>query len=216
MRARFALVVSLLLSAPGAAGDRASASRQSYVLDVSSTLLVRTWRDGARAALAHDHVVRATELAGEAVWDDDDPTALALKVTVQTASLAMDEPADRALLALDGTVPERDKKAAEEALKGRETLDVKRFPTLSFKSTRATRDKQGVLVLEGTFTMHGVSRDVRFPVEVTRAPDGTLVGTARLLLKTSDFGIRPYSAFLGAVKVKDEVELHLRLVGKPR
>jgi polyisoprenoid-binding protein YceI len=188
------------------------AGPRTLTLQPSSSLVVRTFKDGARATLTHDHVVKATEIAGEATWDPAAPESLKLKVTVQTKSLLVDDPAERARFGLTDAVSDKDKKAVDEALKGRDTLDARRYPTLSFRSTRTTRAADGALVMTGDFTMHGVTRSVSLPVVLEPTADG-VIGTGTLSLKTSDFGIRPYSAFLGAIKVKDEVEIHLRLVG---
>ena len=42
-------------------------------------------------------------------------------------------------------------------------------------------------------------------VELTAAEDGRLTGTATV--KQSDWGMKPYSALFGALKVADEVEV---------
>jgi hypothetical protein len=53
------------------------------------------------------------------------------------------------------------------------------------------------------------------PIVVDVTP-GALVGDAEVGLKTSDFGIHPYSALFGAVGNKDEIVLHLHLVATVR
>ena len=51
--------------------------------------------------------------------------------------------------------------------------------------------------------MAGGNHSVEF--ELTSAPDGGIAGAA--VVKQSDWGIKPYSALFGALKVKDEVEI---------
>jgi polyisoprenoid-binding protein YceI len=75
-------------------------------------------------------------------------------------------------------------------------------------SSSSARRPDGRIALKGTLSIHGTSRGVTVLVKVT---DDGRRGTGTLDLKTSDFGIGPYSAFLGAVKVKDDVKLHLDL-----
>src|SRR4030095_308793 len=45
-------------------------------------------------------------------------------------------------------------------LKSADFLDVEKFPTLSFASTRITRTGEGELEVEGDLTIHGVTRKV--------------------------------------------------------
>ena len=47
-------------------------------------------------------------------------------------------------------------------------------------------------------------------VKAAAAPSGRLTGTATVM--QSEFGIKPYSAMLGALKVKDQVEIDLDVV----
>ena len=75
-------------------------------------------------------------------------------------------------------------------------------------SSSSTRRPDGRVALKGTLSIHGQSRVVTVLVEVS---DDGKRGTGTLDLKTSDFGVTPYSAFFGAVQVKDEVKLHLDL-----
>ena len=65
--------------------------------------------------------------------------------------------------------------------------------------------------IEGTLTMHGVSRGVR--LQVTSPEPGRYRGTATV--RQTDFGITPYSGFFGALKLQDEVtvEFEVRIEG---
>src|SRR5216683_6270906 len=50
-------------------------------------------------------------------------------------------------------------------LKSADFLDVEKFPTLSFKSTRISQVRDGELALAGDLTIRGVTRKVAFSVE---------------------------------------------------
>jgi polyisoprenoid-binding protein YceI len=78
-------------------------------------------------------------------------------------------------------------------------LRASRFPDIRFASTAASRRVDGYDV-EGTLTLTGVSRPVT--VEVRR--DGERL-VAEVLVHQPAFGIRPYSAMLGALKVRADV-----------
>ena len=111
-------------------------------------------------------------------------------------------------------MPLKDRAAVAASMKGPEQLDVQQHPHIRFASTSVTPRSDGALIVEGHLTLRGRTRTVRLPVTVVEQPDGSVRGRGTLSFKVSDFGIEPYSAFLGAVKVKDEVKLHLDLIAR--
>jgi polyisoprenoid-binding protein YceI len=90
-----------------------------------------------------------------------------------------------------------------------------RFVAAGSTGVRATGDAQR-LKLRGDLTLVGQTHPAT--LEVTGSADGKATAvTAEARLKPSRWGIRQYTAFLGALKVKDDVlvrlELSLRLGG---
>lgn len=188
---------------------------RTFVLDAKkSQLVIQVFKDGAAAAFAHDHTVHATEMSGEVVADPASPEKSKVSVTVQTKSLVNDDPQVRRQFGLDPTVPEKDKRSVEESMKGTDQLDVARYPTMSFVSTSVEKSGDKV-TLTGDFTLHGVTRPIKMPISV-KIDGNTLTGEGKVRMKQSDWGIQPYSAFLGAVKNKDEIVLNVLLVGNAR
>jgi polyisoprenoid-binding protein YceI len=91
---------------------------------------------------------------------------------------------------------------------------VAAFPTVSFVST-GVAPEAGKTLVKGRFTLHGVTREIAVPVTI--AEKGNVIeGRTSFWIKTSDYGIKPYSAFLGAVGNKDELQIHLKLVAAAR
>ncbi|MDP2339772.1 MAG: YceI family protein [Deltaproteobacteria bacterium] len=193
-----------------------AAGPRTFAIDAKkSSVVIQVFKDGAAAALAHDHVVEARDLSGTIVGDGVDATTAKVEVTAQTASFINDDTKMRTKYGLDGEISEKDRKAVEENMKSKDQLDIKGFPTVKFSSTSVTKAADGKLTLNGKLTLHGVTKDVTMPVDVKMAPD-SLSGTATFRAKTSDYGIKPYSALLGAVKNKDEIVIHLHLVANAK
>ena len=101
-------------------------------------------------------------------------------------------------------------------LKSADFLDVEKFPTLSFKSTRVTAERDGELEVEGELTIHGVTRNVAFDVEGPSAPVKDPWGNMRIGLSATsrinrkDFGLTWNAALeTGGVLVGEEVTLTL-------
>src|ERR1700693_5842719 len=65
-------------------------------------------------------------------------------------------------------------------LKSADFFDVEKFPTLTFGSTRVSKNKDGVLTVAGDLTIHGVTRNVVFEVDGPSAPMKDPWGNTRI------------------------------------
>jgi polyisoprenoid-binding protein YceI len=152
---------------------------------------VLVYREGALSAFGHDLVLRvhAFEIAVEtppAVRARFDPASLRVAAALRDGRPVPGAPSADDAQDIERTIREK-------------VLKVERFPEIRFASSAvssqgAERDVRGVLTLCGT------SREIAF----TARPDGERL-TAEVWLHQPDFGIRPYSAFLGALRVKADV-----------
>ncbi|MGA8073902.1 MAG: YceI family protein [Candidatus Acidiferrales bacterium] len=101
-------------------------------------------------------------------------------------------------------------------LKSADFLDVEKFPTLSFKSTRISRTGDGELAVAGDLTIHGVTKNVVFNVEgptpSAKDPWGNtrLGASATTKINRKDFGLTWNAALeTGGILVGDEVTITL-------
>lgn len=180
-----------------------------------SELVVKVWKTGAAASLAHDHVVRATRFEGAASLDDSGkPESLSLELKVDVDSLVADEPVVRERYHLPNTpLSPADMRTVKENMLSEGQLDAARFPSIGFTLKKVYREDSGALTGLGTLTLHGVSKEISFPITL-KSGDRQMEGSASVRLKTSTFGIKPYSAALGLIRNKDDVELVVHLVLK--
>jgi polyisoprenoid-binding protein YceI len=154
------------------------------------TLAVRTTRTGAVAKAGHD--LRLEVTAWEATLEVGAETRIEL--TADATSLRVRE-GTGGMQALDeGDMANIETTIDDEVLK--------REP-IAFRSTDVTPAGAGFGV-RGDLTLLGVTRPVAFDMVVA---DGTLSAVA--VVKQTDFGIKPYSALFGALKVADEVQVEL-------
>lgn len=84
---------------------------------------------------------------GTVVLDDKDVTKSSVEVTVDTTTL-------------DTRSEGRDKD-----VKGEGYLDVAKYPTMTFKSTKMASAGDGKLKMTGDLTLHGVTKEVTFDVD---------------------------------------------------
>ena len=97
---------------------------------------------------------RFNDFEGSFSYDEADPAASRVEVTIRTASI-------------DSNHAERDK-----PLRGEDFLDVDKFPQATFVSTGYTENEDKSAVLTGNLTLRGVTRPVSIAVKpVGHGPD---------------------------------------------
>jgi polyisoprenoid-binding protein YceI len=92
-----------------------------------------------------------TKYSGVAKLDDADPTRSSVEVTIEAGSI-------------DTRVADRD-----GHLKSPDFLDVAKYPTISFRSTKVTAAGKDRLAVTGDLTLHGVTKPV--VLDVTTSPE---------------------------------------------
>lgn len=194
-------------------GDLADAPAQELKIDPKkSELLVKTSKEGVAAAFAHNHVVVATNYSGTLTWDPVHLERCKLKVTVEVNDLVVDDPATRKRVGGDWSseVSEGDRKSVRQNMLDEVQLDAKKYPQISLEADNFKCRGSGQCELDGKLTLHGVTKAVHFTAKI-KGDEKTPTGEGAFKFKTSDYGIKPYSAGLGTIKNQDEVELVFKL-----
>jgi len=166
-------------------------------------LVVKTGRAGLGAKAGHDLTIEVTRWHGSATVDTADPARGSVTVEVDVDSFEVRE-------GTGGVKPLTDSDRAEVRKTIREkVLHTARHPTIAFRSTRVDGSAESFTV-DGDLTITGVTR----PVSVRgRLTDGRARGSATVV--QTRWGIRPYAAFFGALKVKDEVDVEFDVALTP-
>jgi hypothetical protein len=162
-------------------------------------ILLRTLRDGLAAQAGHDLTMEATQWSGELTADDSgSPTGL--EVRTDMGSLVVVEGSG-------GIKPLTGKDKREIAATTRKVLGADRHPDATFRAAefRPRADDSGII--SGSLTLAGRARPARLQVSRTGA-DACRAATS---IVQSDFGITPYRAFLGSLKVRDAVNVEVLL-----
>lgn len=106
-------------------------------------------------------------------------------------------------------------KTRDEHLRSEDFFDVAKYPKITFTSTDVRKEGDRVRV-QGTLTMHGVSKDLVMSFEPAEGLNGAGVRTwsyrAMLPLDRLDFGVGAESV-AAKISLKRQVELNLLLVG---
>lgn len=157
-------------------------------------ITLRTSRDGLAAQAGHDLTIDVTKWSGELVIGADLAPA-SLDARVELGSLVVQA-------GTGGIKPLTDRDKREIIATARKVLSVDRYPDATFTASSFSPADDGGTI-DGTFTLAGRSAPLRLEVRQT-GPDRY---RATATVRQTDFGIKPYSGFLGALRVSDPVEL---------
>jgi polyisoprenoid-binding protein YceI len=154
------------------------------------TLSVTTGRPGAVARAGHDLLLSVTDWEGTL----EVGAASRVEVRVDGGSLKVQE-GTGGMQALD----DDDRANIEQTIDD----EVLRRDQITFRSTEVAPDGDGLRVA-GELTMLGQTAPLTVDLALA---DGTL--TAGGIVRQTDFGMKPYSALFGALRVADEVRVSL-------
>jgi polyisoprenoid-binding protein YceI len=183
-------VLLLVLALAGAA------RAQVRPIDVQrSTMTVHVYKAGLFSFAAHDHEIRAPLAEGQV----DDSRAVSLRVDVKQ------------LQVMDQDISAKDRAEIQENMLGPEVLDSQQFPEIRFRSVKVEEASQGQWTVHGDLTLHGQTHPI-----VLKATGDAGHYRGSVVLKQKDFGMKPYSAAGGTVKVKNEVEIVFEIFTAPQ
>jgi YceI-like domain len=156
-----------------------------------------TFKEGLLSSVAHDLRIAVTrfELAldGGSLTARFDATSLRVDTPMKDGA-----PNPSALGAAD-----KEKIAAQIR---DDVLHSSRFPEAVFRSTSLTAQGDGGYEVAGELTLHGVTKEVRVRSHLVSGRQ-----EVELRLHQPDFGITPYRAMLGTLKIQPDVVVRLRV-----
>jgi polyisoprenoid-binding protein YceI len=156
-------------------------------------IVLLTTRDGLAAQAGHDLIIEVTHWSAE-LEVADDLTQANLSVRADMNSLAVRE-------GTGGVKQLTDRDRREIVATARKLLGTDRYPDATFVASKFVPDELGGGVVDGTLRIRGRERRLQFAVSKTGNAAYHATGTVR----QSEFGIKPYTAFLGVLRVSDRV-----------
>jgi len=169
------------------------AAAQDAAIDVQrSTITIHVGKAGLLSAAGHDHTINAPISSGTI----RESAAPRVEFTVETARMTVKP---------DPKVDAKTQAAIQKDLEEM-TLETRKFPQITFRSSRIEKLADGQWKVDGDLALHGVTKPVSLTVK--RTGDSY---SAHTVLKQTDFGIKPISVAGGTIKVKNEVEIDFQI-----
>lgn len=176
-----------------------------YKIDpLRSRIEVRIFRTGLFGAFGHDHIILVKQLSGTVRYNPGSIRESSVKLEIQSGSLTV----------ADQNISEKDRTEIQQTMQGNKVLDIRMFPVITFQSTRvsdaARVSGQAAIQLTGRLNLHGVEKEITFPIRL-QTGQNSLQTTGTLTLDQTDFGITPVKVAGGTVRVKNQVRIDLDL-----
>ncbi|MEV7681321.1 YceI family protein [Streptomyces sp. NPDC088341] len=168
-------------------------------------LLLRVFREGVAARIGHDLVIEATRWEGhvslpaDTDTDTDTDTGTAARPTV---TVRIDLGTLEVREGTGGVKPLSDGDREQIRRNMRKVLRTDRHPHAAFTSTHVELHDARATV-EGDLTVTGQTHPQR--LEIQQRDEDTLTGATTLV--QSRWGIKPYSGFFGALRLRDAVDI---------
>lgn len=157
---------------------------------------VFTYKEGLLSAVAHDLELRVGSFEVEV--SDGRITARFDPRSIEVVDAIIDGRRS------PGTLSARDKEKIQSNIVS-EVIPVKKHPDVRFESTEVAEDAGGWTV-RGRLELAGRSREL-----VVKAAREEGAALAEVVLHQPDFGIKPYSAMLGTLKIKPDIRVRIRI-----
>ncbi|MEO8130120.1 MAG: YceI family protein [Bryobacteraceae bacterium] len=177
-----------------------------YLIDKSSSkFTVRAFAGGMLSALGHSPTFGIRKFEGEIEFAPQEAGTSSLRLAVEADSLeVMDDISSKDRREIEGTM-------------NKDVLESAKYPAISFETISATVNKLGEaryqVSLTGKITLHGVTRQLVIPAQVTEMGDMLRAGGEFPLMQTN-FGIKLVNAAGGTLKVKDELKFTFDIVAR--
>lgn len=170
-------------------------NRTRWTIDAShGELLVHTGVRGRAAKLGHRLTIVVNAWYAKVSWSDDVPVAVDFAAEVDSLEVVRGDGGVKALSAPEKLV------ATSNALR---SLDARRFPRITFRANAVEPTDHGYR-LTGTLGIRDRSRECVVDLHVEDLDDSWVL-SCEVVVRQSEFGIKPYSLMLGAIAVEDDV-----------
>jgi hypothetical protein len=192
------------LAAPGDRVWRLEAAR--------SAIRIHAFRAGRAAALGHNHVLAAPAFVGYALTASGGLAASRFDLAFRLDALSLDDPQHRAAVggAFAAPLSPEAIAATRTNMLGDNSLQAQLFPWVRVRSLELAGEAPKVAARVAV-ELHGQTREQWVPLTVTGLPQ-TLRVQGALVLRQSDFGVRPFSVLGGLLAVQDALVVDFDLV----
>ena len=171
-----------------------------------STFTVQAFAEGLFSAFGHDPVIAIRNFSGALKFIPGTFESASLRISIDANSLAV-----------TGEAKEKDRSDIERTMRD-EVLEVQKYPEIVFTSTsistsRLSEGRYRARII-GDLTLHGATQKNVWISAETSVSGDSLRAKGDFSLKQTDFGIKPFSAVGGTIKLKNDLKFVFDIVAR--
>ncbi len=163
----------------------------------SGKMSVYTYKEGLLSKLAHDLLIDVKNFKVNLNVPEAGLTSGSLEVELQADSVKVDCAMKNGERQPD-TLKEKDIADIEKDM-AKKVLHPDKYPTVNFCS-KEIKEKEAGYHVNGELSLHGVTKTIDFDINTN---GDNLKGRFSILQK--DYGIKPFKAMLGTLRIKNEI-----------
>lgn len=187
--------------------DAAAQGADVYQLDADrSRVLISVDAAGPLSGLGHKHAISAYQMEAYAMISTTQSRAI---LRLPLKALRVDEPSARQQLQLEGELDASE--IADTKTNMLLSLEADQYPELIIRIDEFHLANDAVVAV-GELYLHGTIQPIQVPVNLSNQ-DGGLSVTGSFKILQTKFGIEPYSALGGGLRVADDLEIEFELSG---
>lgn len=178
-----------------------------YTIDLSqSTIDITIFQEGFLSRVRPSHAIQVKNFSG---WVRYTPG----KEAQSTAELVAEA---KSLFNAEKGISETERREFENALRNI-VLEAPKYPEIVFRSVgitdlKSTKDGH-TFTLNGDLNMHGVKRRIAVPLTVALS-GSRLTATGEIVVKQTDYQMKPYEGAFGLIKIKDDVKVAFSIAAR--
>jgi len=189
---------------------RRQAEKKSFSANEIDTQTSRVYIHVGATGFGHEHAVLGRVKSGEIRLGASEKAG---RIVFDMAGFVSGTTEARRYIGLKGASSPSTARQVTANMLGNHVLNVRRFPTATFLIASALPLKEPSASglpqyrLNGTFTLHGVTRSLKLTVEA-KDKDGKVRLRGGFPVLQTNYGITPYSKAFGAVGVADRLTIY--------
>lgn len=189
-----------------AVGPLLCLAQEAYRLDpANSTIRIHLATAGVLAFVSHSHLIETPIERGDFAYFPGDSSKSAVEVVVDAGALRVVDP-KRSI---------KERKEIQATMQSDRVLGVAQYPKIVFKSLKIEVVDSNRLQITGDLTIRSNTHPVVVRASLEQAGP-QLKATGECRFNQTTFGLRPVTAGLGTVRVRDEVSLSFEVTWQPR
>src|SRR5574341_1048999 len=201
-RILFIFLALSLMDLGNIAGSETAAT--AYRIDPKqSRFMIEAGTAGVFGFMGHPHHIAVRDFSGEIQASTETSETASVSIRVFSESLIE-----------TGDFSEKDLDKINSDMK-QHVLETAKYPEILFKSTHVTvapsKNEKYQVQVKGDLTLHGVTRQIEFPVAVTLSGN-TLRANGNFKVLRKDYNVETTSAGGGTVKVGQELKVSFNIV----